>query len=283
MSASVLYVNFNGHLEPSDKALLGITNRAFRYGDGVFESMRVSKGKIPFLTEHLERLKKACAYLKLNLPNDWLSNRLTVELNELLQKNGISDGGRIRLTIYRMDGGLYTPTSNQANYTIEASGMEQSQFELNAKGLLVDLFPDIKKQIHALSNFKSNNCLPYVMAGIHKTEKKLDDCLLINEKGHVCEAISSNVFLVINGALYTPALSEGCLDGVMRRIILQEAPKHRINIYEPAIMPNDLLRADEVFLSNSIQGIQWVGSYKSKRYFNSVAKKITGILNDLIQ
>lgn len=282
MNASVSYVNFNGQIEPSDKALLVLNNRAFRYGDGVFESMRVSKGRIPFLKEHLERLQRACAFLKLNLPAELLSNHLASQLHELIQKNGIIDGGKIRLTIYRKDGGLYTPESNHANYSIEATGLEQGQFELNTKGLLVDLFPDIKKQIHALSNFKSNNCLPYVMAGIHKTEKKLDDCLLLNEKGHVCEAISSNVFLVINGALYTPALSEGCLDGVMRKIILQEAPKHRINIYEPAIMPNDLLRADEVFLSNSIQGIQWIGSYKNKRYFNSVAKKITGILNDLI-
>ena len=159
------------------------------------------------------------------------------QINLLIEKNKIKRGGKIRLTVYREDGGLYTPIANKANYCIEISGIEHNYFEINTKGLHVDLFSEIKKQTHPLSNFKTNNCLIYVLAGLYKSEKKIDDCILLNDKSHVCEAISSNLFLVINGALYTPAIIEGCLDGVMRKIIIENAPKHRINIYEPAIMP----------------------------------------------
>jgi len=114
-----------------------------------------------------------------------------------------------------------------------------------------------------------------------KIEKKFDDCIILNDKNHVCEAISSTVFLVINGALYTPSLEEGCVDGVMRKIILSNAKNYKLNCYEHAVMPNDMLRADEVFLTNSITGIQWIGSYKNKRYFNSTSKKLCNMLNEL--
>jgi branched-subunit amino acid aminotransferase/4-amino-4-deoxychorismate lyase len=273
----------NGKLVATDQAVFSFANRAFRYGDGVFESMRVVNGKIPFFNYHLARLKRACDFLKLSNTNLFKDNYLADQIAVLLDKNAIQKGGRVRLTVYREDGGLYTPEQNKANYCIEASVLETNLFEINSKGLAVDLFPDIKKQIHALSNYKTNNCLTYVMAGIYKTEKKLDDCILLNDRNQVCEAISSNLFLVINGALYTPSLSEGCLDGVMRKIIIENAPKHRINIYEPAVMPNDILRADEVFLTNSIHGIQWVGSYKNKRFFNTTAKKIIQLVNELIE
>ena len=282
MNTELNYINLNGVVTESSKALFYIGNRAFRYGDGVFESIRIVNGKIPFLNLHISRLQRACSFLKLNSAEFLTPDFIEEQINFLIAENKITKGGKIRITVFREDGGLYTPLANRANYCIEASSMEQNLFEINTKGLHVDLFSDIKKQEHLLSNFKTNNCLTYVLAGIYKTENKLDDCILLNSKSHVCEAISSNLFLVINGALYTPALTEGCLDGVMRKIILENAPKHRINIYEPAIMPNDLLRADEVFLTNSINGIQWVGSYKNKRYFNTTAKKITGILNDLI-
>ena len=273
----------NGQLVGSDAAVFTINNRAFRYGDGLFESMRMINGSVPFLSLHLERLKQSCKFLKFNTDDVIEERKLKKQLSELALKNNIEGNAKIRFTCFREDGGLYTPNSNKINYSIEIAELNNSKFELNVKGLSVELFQEIKKQVHPLSNFKSNNCLIYVLAGIYKTEKKFDDCILLNERSNICEAISSNLFLVINGALYTPSLSEGCLDGVMRRVILENAPKHRINIYESAIMPNDLLRADELFLSNAVNGINWIGSYKNKRYYNNTTKKILSILNDLVQ
>ncbi len=282
MTLPAYFCNYNGELTDSNKALFSITNRAFRYGDGVFESIRIVNGKMPFFKYHLQRLKRACDFLKIKTDDFLVSDSLFNQISELIEANKIETGGKIRVTIFREDGGLYVPDGNHFNYCIEASKIPPNLFELNSKGLQVDLFTEVKKQIHALSNIKTNNCLTYVMAGIFKTEQKLDDCILLNDKSQVCEAISSNLFLVINGALYTPALSEGCLEGVMRKLIIENAPKHRINIYEPVILPNDLLRADEMFLSNSIQGVQWIGSYKNKRYFNTSSKKIIEMLNSLV-
>jgi branched-subunit amino acid aminotransferase/4-amino-4-deoxychorismate lyase len=276
------FCNVNGKLLNSTDAVFSPNNRAFRYGDGVFESIRVVGGKIPFLKYHQQRLKEATGFLKINSGNFLKEDFLEKQLNQLLEVNEIIAGGKIRITVYREDGGLYVPQNNSLKYCIEATPLENNLFELNTKGLHVDLYTEVKKQVHKLSNYKTNNCLTYVMAGIYKTESKLDDCILLNDKNRICEAISSNLFLVINGALYTPALSEGCLDGVMRKIVLENAPKNKINIYEPVILPNDLLRADEVFLSNSIHGVQWVGSYKNKRYFNTTSKKINSILNSLV-
>jgi branched-chain amino acid aminotransferase len=283
MQAAKGFINVNGQLVGSDAAVFTINNRAFRYGDGLFESMRMINGSVPFLSLHLERLKQSCKFLKFNTDDVIEERKLKKQLSELALKNNIEGNAKIRFTCFREDGGLYTPNSNKINYSIEIAELNNSKFELNVKGLSVELFQEIKKQVHPLSNFKSNNCLIYVLAGIYKTEKKFDDCILLNERSNICEAISSNLFLVINGALYTPSLSEGCLDGVMRRVILENAPKHRINIYESAIMPNDLLRADELFLSNAVNGINWIGSYKNKRYYNNTTKKILSILNDLVQ
>lgn len=281
MDTTTNYIIVNGKQFVEGTEVFTSKNRAFRYGDGVFETMRVINGKIPFLKFHFARLIKACDFLKLDISNLLIGNVLEGQLYTLLEKNKLTQGAKIRLTIFRNDGGLYAPLTNKAGYCIEAEALSTNNFELNTKGLAVELFSDIKKQIHLLSNFKTNNCLPYIMAGIYRTEKKFDDCIILNDKSHVCEAISSTIFLVINGALYTPSLAEGCVDGVMRKIILSNAKNYRINCYEHAVMPNDMLRADEVFLTNSVSGIQWIGSYKNKRYFNSTSKKLCIMLNEL--
>lgn len=282
MNTQVTYALINDTLVESNSEVLNLSNRSFRYGDGLFESIRIMDGKVPFLKYHLERLKRGCDFLKLKSDSIFEQDALQNKINLLIEKNKLQHGGKLRITVYREDGGLYAPEKNSAHLAMEVAALENNRYELNTKGLHVDLYTEIKKQAHALSTIKTNNCIPYVMASIYKSEKKLDDCILVNDKGNVCEAISSNLFLVINGALYTPAIAEGCLDGVMRKIILENARSHKINIYEPVIMPNDLLRADEVFLTNSVKGIQWVGSYKNKRYFNSTSKRILGIINNLI-
>lgn len=275
------YIIVNGEQFVEGSEVFTSKNRAFRYGDGIFETIRVIHGKIPFLKLHFARLLKACEFLKIDIGDLLIGNVLESQLHALLEKNKLTQGAKVRLTVFRLDGGLYSPITNKAGYCIETEALSENNFELNTKGLSVELFSDIKKQIHVLSNLKTNNCLPYIMAGIYRNEKKFDDCIILNDKNHVCEAISSTIFLVINGALYTPSLAEGCVDGVMRKIILSNAKNFRINCYEHAVMPNDLLRADEVFLTNSVAGIQWVGSYKNKRYFNSTSKKLCALINEL--
>lgn len=259
----------NGHLISIYEPCVPFTNRAFRYGDALFESIRVCNGKIMFLKEHLTRLKLGMTVLRMNLPAEFTSDNLGEMIHELLRQNDNLPHARVRLTVFRNGEGYYAPESNDISFLIESTPME-GPYELNKKGLWVDIFADIKKPINKLSNIKSANSLLYVMAGIAKQSMKLDECFLINENGTICEAISSNVFVVKNGTLFTSPLSEGCVAGIMRKQIMNMATENKILTFESPITMYTLLNGDEVFLTSSIKGVQWIGQYKDRFYTNKL-------------
>lgn len=273
-----LFINFNGELIPADSKVLTIANRSFRYGDGVFESMRLLKGQLQFPELHAERLTAGMKALKIDgysQMDEWF---LKERVADLATRNKIKNG-RIRLTVYRDSGGLYTPTGNKAAYCIEIEQADDARYELNSRGLIMDVFTDLTKPLNYLSNYKTCNSLVYVMAGIFKTQNKLDDAFLLNQNGFLCEAISSNLFVWYNNHLYTPALSEGCVGGIMRKVVIDLALKLEIPVTEAQINPNILYEADEVFLTNATRGIQWVMGFGVKRYFNTLSKSLIDELN----
>ncbi len=281
MSKDLLCI-LNGHLISVYEPSVPFTNRAFRYGDALFESIRVCNNKIMFLKEHLTRLKLGMTVLRMNLPADLTSENLAEMMSELLKKNQHLPNARIRLTVFRNGGGYYAPESNDISFLIESSPMT-GPYELNHKGIWVDIYADIKKSINKLSNIKSANALLYVMAGVAKQSMKLDECLLINENGTICEAISSNIFVVKNGTLFTSPLSEGCVAGIMRKQIMHMATENKILTFESPLTMYTLLNGDEVFLTNSIQGIQWVGQYKDRFYTNKISQLFHEKLLELIK
>jgi len=276
------YINHNGVFIESDKPALTVNNRSFRYGDALFETIRFSNNKALFLKEHIQRLKTGMTVLKMNFDSNFCDQFLNNIIKELAQKNNIQSDARIRLTIYRNDGGFYAPSNNSCSYLLEMYPLDEKGYQLNVKGYTVDLFTDFKKPQNSLSSIKSANSSIYVMAGIYKTEKQLDECILTNDKSHIIEAISSNIFAVKNGVLYTPPVNDGCVDGVMRKKIIEIAQANKIAVYEISVMQNVLLGADELFLTNTIQGVRWVVAYKQKRYFNTTSKKLVEKLNELI-
>jgi branched-chain amino acid aminotransferase len=271
----------NGFVHPSE-ALLPLSNRGFRYGDGVFETLRILKGKAPLLNRHLARLRSGSAILGMEMNPEWSDAWFRRMVGELLQQNEIKEGGMLRITLHRENGNFYAPTGNKALLVMEAEPLEEQQFELNAKGLTVDLFNDIRKPLNPLSNLKTLSGLIYVLAGVFRNAKQVDNAILLNDNYNVAEAMNSNVFLTVNGVLYTPTLEEGCLDGVMRRYVIELAGQLGIKVYETSIKPNDMLRADEVFLTNSLRGIQWVGAYRNKRYFNHTSERLLQYLNLMV-
>jgi branched-chain amino acid aminotransferase len=153
---------------------------------------------------------------------------------------------------------------------------------LNSTGLTVDLFTEFRKTPNSLASIKSANSAIYVLAGVYKNQQQLDECILSNDKSHIIEAISSNIFAVKNGVLYTPPVTDGCVDGVMRKKIIEVAQQNRVAVYEISIMQNVLLGADELFLTNTIKGIQWVAAFKQKRYTNNTSEKLIAKLNELV-
>ena len=164
---------------------------------------------------------------------------------------------------------------------MELQPIDEPRYFLNGKGLIMDIFTDLPKPTNYLSNIKTCNSLTYVMAGIFKAQNKLDEVFLLNQNGFLCEAGSSNVFVWYQDHLYTPALSEGCVEGVMRQVIIDIARKNNIAVTEAQISPDILYEADEVFLTNAARGIQSVMGYGVKRYFNRLCKVLLDELNKL--
>jgi len=198
---------------------------------------------------------------------------------ELIDKNGITRGGRGRLTIFRDTMGNFQPNGNVSGYTIEINEYPDEQFKLNAEGYVVDIYPDIKKPVNKLSVFKTLNSQMYIMASLWSLEKELNDCLLLNDKGNIIESSCANIFIVSNGVLYTPHLEDGCVGGTMRMQIINIALANEMKVYECALTPQNLLAADEIFLTNAIKGIQWIGGYRTKRYFHKISDELVDRLN----
>ncbi len=277
------FINHNGNFLPADQPVVKATNRSFRYGDALFETIRIANFKPQFLKEHLQRLTNGMRVLKMQ-PNQLFSELFFEQaILELAQKNGVESDGRVRLTVYRNDGGYYAPSDNSVSYLLEVSSLAEKGYTLNQKGYTVDLYTEIKKSLGPLASIKSANSMLYVMAGIFKNANNLDDCILVNDKVSITEAISSNIFAVKNGVLYTSPIEDGCVNGVMRKKIIEIAESNRIAVYELSVMQSVLLGADELFLTNAINGIRWVVAYKQKRYFNTTSKKLTDKLNELIK
>lgn len=277
------YICNNGDFVLSDSPVLTTKNRAFRYGDGLFETMHANGTKVQFIDEHYMRLMYGIEKLHMHLPSYFNQKYINSLIVKLLNKNKLYQGVKIRLSVFRSDGGLYTPLSNNISFIIEAEELEHAKYTLNKKGLVIDIYDEIKKNINYFSDLKSSNALLFVLAGIYKQKKNIDDCIILNQENKIVEAVSSNIFIVKNNQLYTPALTDGCIPGIMRTQIIRTALSLNYTIFDDCnIKPDDLLSADEVFLTNAISGIRWVVAYKNNRYFNKTSKILTNKLNESV-
>jgi branched-chain amino acid aminotransferase len=275
-------INYNGQLINEKEPVIAIQNRAFRYGDGFFESMIAVDGTIPFFDEHWPRITRSVDLLKLQKPGHFTPSFLKNKIVALLKTNHLQNA-RIRVTFMRDDGGLYTPATNQLAYLIETGILNGQPFSWNKAGIHTGIFKDHYKPDSFLSSIKTINAQLFVMAGIFKQENDLDDCFIINEKGNVVEAISSNVFLIKDSNVFTPSLQQGPVAGVMRKVILTLCRENGFSVFESKINIKDLEEADEVFLTNAVQGIQWVRQLGGRTYKNNYTRNIHRILIEEIE
>ena len=236
------------------------------------------QGRVNFVELHAERLLNGMKTLQFEGAAEMDMWFLRDRIGELAASNKTKNA-RVRLTVYRNAAGLYAPISNKMGYSIELLPLDDHRYTLNERGLIMDTYHDIAKPVNILSNLKTCNALIYVMAGLHKTRHLLDEVFLLNQNGFLCESLSANVFVMYKGHLYTPALTEGCIGGVMRQVVIALAKQNDIPITEAQISPGILDEAEEVFLTNSSRGIQWVMGYAGKRYFNETSKLLTDALN----
>lgn len=270
------FICINGEFVSNEKPVFSSQNRAFRYGDGVFESMRAIGTSVPFLNSHFSRLISGAQFLEIELPESFSLDFIAKQIKHLINANKHFNGAKIRIAVYRKEGGTFFPLSNKAEYYIESEPLDTPNYQINPKGLVIDIYPDLAKPNSTFNPFKTIPSQLYVKAALYAQSNKLDDCLLINEKSQIVEASSSNIFLFSNNHLVTPSLSEGCLPGVMRMNIIQLAKKEKIEVLDDAVITEkDLLNADEIFLSNAVQGLKWIVAFRNRRYFSRTAKKLS--------
>jgi len=271
-------INYNGNLISKSVAFLTANNRAFKYGDALFETIKVEHLRVHFIEDHYFRLMASMRMLRMKIPMHFTIEFLENEILKTIKENK-KDSARIRLTIYRNNGGLYTPVTNEIAYLIEVSSLDV-QIKDN---YTVDLFKDYFIYSGLLSSIKTTNKITNVLAGVYASENGLDNCVLLNERKYIAETINGNIFLVNGNVIKTPAIKEGCIRGVIRKKIIDIVSKNeKYELIETEISPFELQKTDEVFITNAIVEIQPVTHYKKKSFSNKVAKELAIALKSLI-
>ncbi len=273
-------VIFNGELLPKSKASLPLDNRGTLYGDGLFETMRC-KGVIPpFYNLHWQRLTEGIAFLKMQYEKAFSKNSLLQQINRLIISEKFYSGCSVRINCIRKAGGKYTPTHQGIDYFIEAFELKDEEYTLNPEGLNIGLFKDLQKATGTYGNFKNSNATLSVLGGLASKENNWDECLLFNTSGYLTESTSSNLFIKIGNDIATPSLSTGCVNGTIRKVLMEIIPSTGVKIHELDNLNEEvLLNAEEVFLTNAVSGIRWVGGYQRKRYFFQYARELMTLLN----
>ncbi len=272
-------INCNGNIQDTSNFSIE-NNRGFLFGDAIFETIKVNGTKILFLEEHYLRLMASMRICRMEIPMNFTMEFMEEEILKLivLQANKVSN--RIRFSVFRNAEGFYNPTSNDMQFIITCSELASDTYVFSSTNYEVELFKDFHIFKHLLATLKTNNKMINVVASIFAKENNFQNCLLINEDKNVVEATNGNVFMKIGNQIITPPTSDGCLNGIMRKQIIAIVNKmDTIEMIEKSISPFDLQKADELFISNVITGIQPITKYRKKEFTSEVAKEITNLLN----
>ena len=274
-------INFNGTILEKHKAAISISNRGLNYGDAIFETLRVSAGKIYFWEDHYFRLMASMRILRMEIPMNFTQEYLETQILATIEANGaINAAYRIKILVWRQEGGLYSPTTNEIDFSVQCSDLQNSFYLVSQDHYEVELFKDHYITSGLLSTLKTNNKIINVLGSIFAKENGYENCLLLNEKKQIVEALNGNIFLVKGDVIKTPPLKDGCLKGIMRKQILAIlADLHDYDVQEVSISPFELQKADEMFITNVITGIQSITKYRKKQYTNTIAKELLGKLN----
>jgi|688.fasta_scaffold08068_15 branched-chain amino acid aminotransferase len=270
--------NIDGVIHSGLEPVFTPESRSYRYGDGFFESMKMAHGTILHLDKHMSRIHKSALLLKYTLPENFDAQELGNRIRETAASQSIQHA-RVRCTVVRESDGLYTPMANNVSIIIEITKIDEATYDYNKEGLHLGSYSEMTKNANFISTLKTTSALIYVMAGIHAREIGFDDCVIFNDHGRIAESISSNIFTVSGEFINTPPLSEYCVDGVMRKVVIQLAQAYGYTVLEQPISEITLNTADEIFLTSATRGIRWIGQYKGKRYKNTVSRILSERLN----
>jgi branched-chain amino acid aminotransferase len=276
-------INFNGTIVSQDANIL-TQNRAFLYGDAVFETVKIINNKILFLEDHYFRLMSSMRVIRMEIPMNFTMEYFEEQILLVVKNNALSASSRARITVYRNDGGYYLPKNNSVSFLIHTTALENTAYSIEQNEYEVDLYKDFYITKQLLSSIKTTNKIINITGSIYANENGLDNCILLNDSKNVVEALQGNIFMLLGNRLITPPVSEGCLNGVMRKQILGLAKKiDHLEVVEEAISPFDLQKADELFITNVIKGIQPITKYRKKTFTTNVANQLVQMLNEMIR
>jgi branched-chain amino acid aminotransferase len=270
---------FNGKYFPISTAVIGPDNRAFRYGDGIFETLRVAWGKIPLANYHFNRCFKGMKFMGFEIPVLFTPENLEKNILELCKKNNHLESARVRINFFRGDGGLYDPESHRLNYIIQTWSLPEHYKEINQNGLALTTYTLGRKSRDQLSNLKSNSALIYILAAKFAKDHKCNEALVLNDAHNIADTTIANIFWIKEGEIFTNPLSEGIVAGVMRQFIINSLLQKGITVGERPVNPEQILTADEIFTTNALYGIRWVASFGEK---NFGMEKTSRLYHDII-
>ena len=270
-------LNYNGTILSKKLVSLSPDNRAFKFGDGIFETIKIEHGKLLFNEDHYFRLMASARMLRMQFKMNFTLEYFEEEILKLVAALDLKNA-RVRFSVFRKEGGLYSPKNNEIDFLIEAKELVVDIKEVYE----VELYKDHYVYSGMLSTLKSNNRLVNVIASIFKTENEYDNCILLNEKKQLVEAINGNIFLIKDNLIKTPALTEGCIKGIIRKKLIEIIKKDsNLTIEETEISPFELQKADEVFITNTIVGIQPITKYRRKEYKTETSRILSQKLKAL--
>lgn len=268
------WLNLNGKFIEERTPVVVADNRALKYGDGLFETMRVVLGKIRLKKLHFERLFDGMEALKISLTGTADPRILEDQILKTVKKNSIKGPARVRLMVFRGNGSLRDFSSRGAGYIIQVWPLSASKLAMNSEGLSVGIYEAGRKACDQLANLKSNNYLLYAMGALHAREQEWDDSLILNTHNRISESTVANLFWVKEGKVYTPPLSEGCVAGVMRAHLIARLAEEGKPVTEQPVTVAGLTDADEIFLTNAIQGLRWVGNFNGRTFGNQLSSQL---------
>lgn len=272
-------VNYNGNIVPTTGLSLE-ANRGFLYGDAIFDTLKVVDGKVLFSEDHYFRLMASLRIVRMEIPLYFTLEYMENEVLNIVAALNLSASARVRITFFRKPGGKYTPETNNTDFVITAEPLKTLLYAINDSEYEVELYKDFYISKQLISTIKTTNRILNTTAAIFASENGYNSCLMVNDDKNVIEAIHGNVFMLTGSKLVTPPVSDGCLNGIMRKQLIQIAKKvEGIEFTEASISPFDLQKADEIFITNVITGIQPVTRYRKKTYKSNLSKELVKRLN----
>jgi branched-chain amino acid aminotransferase len=276
-------VNFNGNIQENSSISIE-NNRGFLFGDSVFETIKVLDNKVLFLEDHYFRLMASMRICRMEIPMNFTMEYFESQILNLVQSLNNANSYRVRFSVYRDSEGFYLPKSRNIKFLVTASPLNSNVYTIGKEHYEVDLYKDFYIAKQLLSTLKTNNKMLQIVGSIFAEENGYDNCLVLNDEKNVVEALQSNLFMKMGNVVVTPPLADGCLNGIMRKQVIDIINTiDGTELKETSISPFDLQKADELFLTNVISGIQPITKYRKKEYVQDFASDVLLRLNARIR